>query len=346
MATEYPALTKCFLDAIDKFASPRAQMYRTAKGWEAISSAELLRRVAGLSKALRELGVKPGDRVGLFAPNCPEWHVADFAIQGLGAVNVPVYFNESPDRLNYILNDSGAQIVITVGDSQARKLAESRAKLTEVQQVISAAPLDDLHGDVLLYERLIANAGDADVAEYRRRAAEVNANQLVTIIYTSGTTGEPKGVMLNHSNLSSNVLDGVVGLRMGPPEVGLSFLPLAHVYERIVAYGYLFNGVSIAYVGQNGGCAAGAARSRIPIAPRRCRDSSKRFTQIFWSAGHHEAALEAKSVRLGAGRRAESRPVAGVREGCAVGSETALVDREHARLFENSHGPGKAEAAV
>jgi long-chain acyl-CoA synthetase len=293
MATEYPALTKCFLDAIDKFASPRAQMYRTAKGWEAISSAELLRRVAGLSKALRELGVKPGDRVGLFAPNCPEWHVADFAIQGLGAVNVPVYFNESPDRLNYILNDSGAQIVITVGDSQARKLAESRAKLTEVQQVISAAPLDDLHGDVLLYERLIANAGDADVAEYRRRAAEVNANQLVTIIYTSGTTGEPKGVMLNHSNLSSNVLDGVVGLRMGPPEVGLSFLPLAHVYERVVAYGYLFNGVSIAYVGRM----EDVPQALLEVHPDRAAAVPRFFEKIYANIlerGHKEAAWKQK----------------------------------------------------
>jgi long-chain acyl-CoA synthetase len=293
MATEYPALTKCFLDAIDDIANPRAQMHRTAKGWEAISSAELLRRVAGLSKALRELGVKAGDRVGLFAPNCPEWHVADFAIQGLGAVNVPVYFNESPDRMTYILNDSGAQIVITVGDAQARKLAESRAKLNEVQHVISAAPLDDLHGDVLLYERLIANAGDADVAEYRRRAAEVKSNQLVTIIYTSGTTGEPKGVMLNHSNLSSNVVDGVVGLRMGPPEVGLSFLPLAHVYERIAAYGYLFNGVSIAYVGRM----EEVPQALLEVHPDRAAAVPRFFEKIYANIlekGHHEAGWKQK----------------------------------------------------
>lgn len=307
MATEYPALTRCFLDAIDKFANPRAQMYRTAKGWEAISSAELLRRVAGLSKALHELGVKAGDRVGLFAPNCPEWHVADFAIQGLGGVNVPVYFNESPDRMIYILNDSGAQIVITVGDAQARKLSASRARLADVQHVISAAPPHDLHGDVLLYERLIANAGDADVAEYRRRAAEVNANQLVTIIYTSGTTGEPKGVMLNHSNLSSNVLDGIVGLRMGPPEVGLSFLPLAHVYERIAAYGYLFNGVSIAYVERM----EDVPQALLEVHPDRAAAVPRFFEKIYANIlekGHEETAWKQKVFDWALGVAQEAVP--------------------------------------
>jgi long-chain acyl-CoA synthetase len=250
MATDYPPLTKCYLDAVDRFANPQAQMYRTSSGWKSISAAEMLRRVAGISKALAELGIKPGDRVGIFAPNCPEWHIADFAIQGLGAVSVPVYFNESVERLTYILNDSGARIVITHGESQARKIAECRDHLPKLEQVISVAPPADLRGDFLLYETLIANAGAADIAEYRRRAAEVVADQLATIIYTSGTTGEPKGVMLTHSNLSSNAIDSFKEYEFLPGDIGLSFLPLAHVYERVMGYGYLFRGISIAYVEQ------------------------------------------------------------------------------------------------
>src|SRR5271167_4088704 len=148
---EYPALTKCYLDAVDEYASPRAQMFRSANGWESISAKEMLRRVSGLSKALGELGVKPGDRVGLFAPNCPEWHIADFAIQGLGAVSVPIYFNESLDRLGYILNDSGARVVFTSGESQARKIAECRDRLPALEHVISVAPPADLRGDILRY---------------------------------------------------------------------------------------------------------------------------------------------------------------------------------------------------
>jgi long-chain acyl-CoA synthetase len=208
----------------------------------------MLRRVAGLAKALAQLGVRPGDRVGLFAPNSPEWHTADFAIQGLGAVTVPVYFNESLDRLTYILKDSGTRVVFTSGEAQARKIAECREHVPEIEQVISAAPPADLHGEILRYETLIATAGDADIAEYRRRSAEVTGDQLATIIYTSGTTGEPKGVMLNQANLSSNALDFSADFEMLPLDIALSLLPLAHVYERTIDYGYIFRGVSVAYV--------------------------------------------------------------------------------------------------
>jgi long-chain acyl-CoA synthetase len=248
MASEYPALTKFFLDAIDRFANPRAQMYRTPVGWQSISATEMLRRVAGLSKALAELGIVAGDRVGLFAPNCPEWHTADFAIQGLGAVNVPIYFNESHDRLVYILNDSGARIVFTAGAAQAKKISECRSRIPTLEHVISAAPGSDLDGDLLRYEALIASTTDADVTEYRRRAAEITGDNLATIIYTSGTTGEPKGVMLSHSNLSSNSIDSASNHQLLPSDVALEFLPLAHVYERTAAYSYICNGVAIAYL--------------------------------------------------------------------------------------------------
>jgi long-chain acyl-CoA synthetase len=248
MASEYPALTKFFLDAIDRFANPRAQMYRTPAGWQSISAQEMLRRVAGLSKALAALGIVSGDRVGLFAPNCPEWHTADFAIQGLGAVNVPIYFNESHDRLIYILNDSGVRVVFSAGAAQAKKISECRSRISTLEHIISAAPDTELNGDILRYETLIASTTDADVAEYRHRVAKITGDDLATIIYTSGTTGEPKGVMLSHSNLSSNSIDSAANHQLLPSDVALEFLPLAHVYERTAAYSYICNGVAIAYL--------------------------------------------------------------------------------------------------
>jgi long-chain acyl-CoA synthetase len=285
---EYPALTKCFLDAVDRYGNPRAQMYRTRSGWESISATEMLRRVAGLSKALAELGVRPGERVGLFAPNCAEWHIADFAVQGLGAVSVPIYFNESPDRLAYILNDSGARILIASGESQAEKIAQCRERLPVLEHVISIVPPAGLRGDVLLYEALIATAGDADIAEYRRRAAEVVGNQLATIIYTSGTTGEPKGVMLDHANLSSNALDAFRDYDFVPSDVALSFLPLAHVYERVMGYGYFFHGVSIAYLEQM----EAVAQALLEVHPTMTAAVPRFFEKVYANIldkGHHEA---------------------------------------------------------
>jgi long-chain acyl-CoA synthetase len=245
---EYPSLTRRLLEAVDRYHCARAQMHRFDGRWEATPAGEMLRRIAGLSRALDELGVRPGDRVGLFSPNRPEWHVADFAILGLGAVDVPIYFNESPERIVYILNDSGARVVVTAGAEQARRLFSCRDLLRTVEQVIVAGAPPELDPEILRYETLVAAGGEAEVLAYRRRAAEVAPDQLATIIYTSGTTGEPKGVMLTHANLTSNVIDTFGPLGYNPRDVALSFLPLSHVYERIMGYAYLFYGVPFAYV--------------------------------------------------------------------------------------------------
>jgi long-chain acyl-CoA synthetase len=296
MANPYPTLTKCFLDAVDTYANPRAQIYRTTNGWQSISAREMLRRVAALSKALRELGVKPGDRVGLFAANCPEWHTADFAILGLGAVNVPVYFNESPDRLAYILKDSGARVVIASGTSQAQKIAVVREEVESVEHVIAAAHPPELLGEVLRYESLISAIeaeAEAAVAEYRKTAAQVTPEQLATIIYTSGTTGEPKGVMLSHSNLSSNAIDSLSEHVFDRRDLALEFLPLAHVYERIAGYGYLFNGVPIAYVERMEDVPQALLEVHPTFAAAVPRFFEKIYAKIL-DQGHHEAAWKRK----------------------------------------------------
>src|ERR1700689_2360442 len=129
----YATLTEKLLNVIERLPNERAVSLRVDGRWEPMSSAEFLRRVAGLSNALEQLGVKTGDRVGLFAPNRPEWHFADFAILGLGAADVPIYFNESPDRIVYILNHSGAEVVIVAGEMQSRRLLECRGRLTSVK---------------------------------------------------------------------------------------------------------------------------------------------------------------------------------------------------------------------
>ncbi len=245
----YGTLPSRLLNAVDSLSNARAQMFRAADGWQSISSEEFLRRVAGLSTAFVELGVKPGDRVGLFAANRPEWHTADFAITGAGGVTVPIYFNESPDRITYILKHCGAKFVFAAGAAQMQKLQALRAELPELEQIVLADCGTDLPADCLRYETLIAAAAGADVASYRMRASQVLPGQLASIIYTSGTTGEPKGVMLTHTNFCSNVTDSCYNVKFeSKGDLAISFLPLAHVYGRTLDYAHLFHGVTIAYV--------------------------------------------------------------------------------------------------
>jgi len=257
----YGTLPSKMLYAVDTWPSPRAQLFRPSRvsgyaragpelpSWQSISSEEFLRRIAGLSQALFELGVKPGDRVGLFCANRPEWHTADFAINGNGAVTVPVYFKESTDRMAYILNHAETRIVFVVGSDQLIALLSIRDQLPSLEHIVVADAGSHIPSDCLRYETLIASAGGGEVAAYRMRVSQVLPGQLASIIYTSGTTGEPKGVMLTHTNFCSNVTDVGADFSLhSHADVAVSFLPLAHVYGRTLDYLYLFNGVPIAYV--------------------------------------------------------------------------------------------------
>ena len=291
---EYPTLTKRFLDAVDASPNARAQMYRVSPGnWQAYSSAEMLRRVAGLARALTSLGVAADDRVGIFMANSPEWHVSDFAVMGLGAVGVPIYFNESCERLTYIWNDSGTKVAIIAGAEQAQRLAGCRANLPALEKIIAVNPPEELREGFLDYSSLISGAGGAEVAEYRRRAALVKPGQLATLIYTSGTTGEPKGGMLTHSNLSSNSIDATSTIGYFREDVQLSFLPLSHVYERIFDYTAIFHGVSIAYLEKIDDLATALLEVHPTIAAAVPRVFEKSYANIL-AKGHQEQGMRRK----------------------------------------------------
>jgi len=138
MPSEYPTLPQRLLESVDRYPSPSAQLYKQQGRWLPISSSEMLRRVAGLSDKLAKLGIAQGDRVALFAPNCPEWHVADFAALGLGAVIVPIYFRESAERMAYILAHSEAKAIFVAGEEQVRRWSEIAPGVRTVQNVIYA----------------------------------------------------------------------------------------------------------------------------------------------------------------------------------------------------------------
>src|SRR5690349_18894785 len=218
MPKDYPTLPGRLLQAFDQYLSPRAQLYKQGGQWLPISAHEMLRHIAGLSHHLAKLGVAQGDRMAIFAPNCPEWHVADFAALGLGAVVVPIYFRESAERMAYILGHSEATVLFVSGEDQAKRWSEIAPNSRTVQHVIysgrAAAGKQGSAGQgdgnrsgsnaQFSYEALVAEAGEAEIEAYRRRVAALRSDLLASIIYTSGTTGEPKGVMLSHANFTSN----------------------------------------------------------------------------------------------------------------------------------------------
>src|SRR5437588_3126703 len=308
MQKDYLTLPGRLLQAIDRYASPRAQMYRQDGQWRSIPAKELLRRIAGLWHSLAKLGVTQGDRVALFAPNCPEWHVADFATLGLGAIVVPIYFRESTERMAYILTDSEAKVIFIAGEDQVKRWNEIAQRSPSVQKVIlaggalarktAAPPIGGAadHGDwsaELSYEALIADAGDAEIEAYRRRIAGLRPDSLASIIYTSGTTGEPKGVMLSHANFTSNVEASFERFDVEAGSVALSFLPLAHVYEREVDYGYKFKGLAVAYVPR----LEGVPQALLEVRPHICA-AVPRFCEKLYAN-----ILERGAQRSGLGRR-------------------------------------------
>lgn len=290
----YGTLPSRLLHALDTFPNSRAQMFHAAGAWKEISSQEFLRRVAGLSTALVEMGLKPGDRVGLFSANRPEWHTADFAINGAGGVTVPVYFNESPERATYILKHCGAKLVFVAGHAQLQKLLALRAYLPDLEQIVVADCGSDAPPDTLRYETLIGASGGADLAAYRMRVSQILPGQLASIIYTSGTTGEPKGVMLTHNNFCSNVVDSCATVAFEPKDdLELSFLPLAHVYGRTFDYACIFHGVAVAYVEAVEQVAAALLELHPTVLAAVPRVFEKLYTRVV-EQGHQRTGVQRK----------------------------------------------------
>ena len=247
---EPKTLCELFFQSVDTFRKPAHLRVKRDGAWRDISSAAFLRSVEELSMGLRALGVERGDRVAILSENRPEWAYADLATLCAGAIDAPIYASLTPAQVLYILNDSGAKVVFVSNASQAAKVAEVRDRAPELRHVIAMDPLDA--PGVLSLAAVAAEGAKAleeEPGAVRARAAEARPEDVFTLIYTSGTTGDPKGVMLTHDNMVSNILAGTkVFSDWDSNDVTLSFLPLCHVFERMGGhYLMLHAGATIAY---------------------------------------------------------------------------------------------------
>jgi long-chain acyl-CoA synthetase len=243
-------LNKIFFDAVTTYRKPDALQVKRNGKYEPISHDTLATRVRRTTLGLEEIGVRPGDRVGILSENRPEWAITDYACLMLGAADVPIYPNLPSDQISYILRDSGAVAIFVSNAEQAAKIAAIRHECTALRHVITFA--DSATGADLTLAALEAQGATVDnparQGVYQDRANSVRPDDLATIIYTSGTTGEPKGVMLTHDNIYSNVFAGRAAIPFGGVDTCLSFLPLSHIFERNAGhYLMMATGTSIAY---------------------------------------------------------------------------------------------------
>jgi len=245
-------LSDLFYDSVDTHRKPDHLKHKVDGQWRDISSEEFRRAVEETSLGLRELGVEKGDRVALLSENRPEWAIADLATLTAAGVVVPIYATLTPAQALYILNDSEAKVCFVSTAAQLGKIAQIRGQARHLRHVVgmeaAGGPVPDTMSLDLLRERGRA-ALARDPQAVRRRAAQVPADDLATLVYTSGTTGDPKGVMLTHRNIVSNVeASRQIFMEFGPSDVALSFLPLSHIFERMAGYYMMLgSGATIAY---------------------------------------------------------------------------------------------------
>ena len=241
---------------------PKPALMRRCRGdaVEELSTQECFDRIRDFSLGLGALGVEPGDRVAILSDSRPEWVIADLAALTAGAVTAPIYPTLPEAQVRYILADSGARVAVVADATQAAKVRAAWDDLPALSALViidSDGEFEGAQGASGREELSLAEATDRGHRrlmtedglgrEYKERATAIAPDQLATIIYTSGTTGEPKGVMLTHGNVASNVMDGGAVVQVHAEDDALSFLPLSHAFERAVVFLYLYHGVTVTF---------------------------------------------------------------------------------------------------
>lgn len=224
--------------------------YKRDGKWVSISSDELLARAQRIAAGLHAIGVQKGDRLALLSESRVEWTLTDAGCIFAGVIDVPIYPTLTPHQVRYILNDSGALVLVIEDRRKFNELAEVLKECSHVRRVVifDSKGVDDL--DVLTLDQLEEKGRQLQAAQPQLNedlSAQITEEDLATIIYTSGTTGELKGVMLTHSNLVTNLIDSSGHLAFGEHDSALSVLPLSHVFERQAMYMYMYQGMAVYY---------------------------------------------------------------------------------------------------
>jgi len=217
--------------------------YKETGQWKDWKVEDVIATARLLAKALMAAGLRKDDKVGLISANRPEWNLVDYACQYIGAVSVPIYPTLTEDDIAYIFHDAEVKLVFASNEELAGKAARGGVGITGFLGVKTF----DAVGGYEHWRDFAAKGSSTEDADLEAMTAAVQDSDLLTLIYTSGTTGRPKGVMLTHNNLVSNVKACVPCFPLTPDSTALSFLPLCHIYERMLSYLYIGCGITVAY---------------------------------------------------------------------------------------------------
>ena len=216
-------------------SSPNAPAYRqfdsASKEWKGVDWREVGDRVARMREGFRREGLQRGERIAVMLKNSINWVVADQGAFAHGLVTVPLFVDDRPDNVAFILSDANVKVLVIGGEEHWKRLKTVCEKLLTVQRIVTMKPVLDS-----AEPRLISLADWLPAAAGSYQRAPVTGSELATIVYTSGTTGKPKGVMLSHRNILANVQSGLAVYDVYPEDIFLSFLPLSHMFERTCDY--------------------------------------------------------------------------------------------------------------
>ena len=231
---------------LEKFPLKDALVTKYGEKWIKTSTQEFINKANAISRGLLRLGVKPNDKIAVISlNNRTEWNVIDIGVLQLGAQNVPIYPTISEEEYEYVLNHSGAIYCFVSCNEVLAKVNAIKKNVPSLKEVYS---FNEIEGSKNWNEVLELGKDESNQEEVEELKNNVKPEDLATLIYTSGTTGRPKGVMLSHNNLTSNALNSAHRLPMKEGDSkSLSFLPVCHVYERMLLYLYLYKGISIHY---------------------------------------------------------------------------------------------------
>ena len=229
---------------LEKFNLEDALVTKYNGEWKSTSSKEYVAQLNKISRGLLRLGVQPNDKIALISTNNrTEWNIMDIGIMQLGAQDVPIYPTISEEDYAYVLNHSESKFCFVSDKEVYDKVMAIKGQVDSLKEVYT---FDDVEGAKNWSEVLELGTDESNQSEVQSLMDKVTENDLATLIYTSGTTGRPKGVMLSHKNIASNAINSSTRLPLDQGNAkALSFLPVCHIYERMLQYMYQFSGVSV-----------------------------------------------------------------------------------------------------